>query len=116
MKGWLARRAAGAGGMVPVTRKRRNIALAVAMLADAAQLALIPLFSEGALSPFDDALDAVVALALLFVLGFRWPLLLALGAELVPGVDLLPTWTAVVLALPIEKTPPALPRRPAGPA
>jgi hypothetical protein len=33
------------------------------------------------------------------VLGFRWPLLAALVTEAVPGLQLFPAWTLVVLAL-----------------
>jgi hypothetical protein len=97
-------------GAVSVRRKR--IALAIAALADAIQLGMFPVFAEGVLSVPDDALDAVVAVALLVVLGPRWTLGAALGAELVPGVALFPTWTAFVLtvrseAAPVKALPPA---------
>lgn len=82
--------------------KRRKLALAIAVAADLTQLALAPLFAEGALSPLDDALDVVVALLLVLTLGWRWRTLLALGAELVPGVALFPTWTAMVATMPAE--------------
>jgi hypothetical protein len=59
-------------------------------------------------------LDAVTAIALLVVLGFRWRLALALAAELVPGVALFPSWTAVVLSV-ASAPPPALPPPPAAP-
>lgn len=74
-------------------------ALAVAIAADAVQLAVFPLFGEGFASPFDDVLDVVVAGVLIKLLGFHWALMPALGAELVPGLDLAPTWTATVLLL-----------------
>ena len=86
------------------------MALAIAGAADLIQLAFIPLFFEGAASPFDDALDAVTAVALLVALGFRWRLAFALAAELVPGVALFPSWTAVVLSVP--SAAPALPPSP----
>ena len=44
-------------------------------------------------------LDAVTAVVLLAVLGFRWPLLPALAIEVVPGLQLFPAWTLVVAAL-----------------
>jgi hypothetical protein len=78
------------------------VALTVAIVADAVQLVLLPAFVSGAASPFDDALDAVVALVLLGTLGFSGRLALALVMELVPGVDLFPTWTAVVLSIPVQ--------------
>jgi hypothetical protein len=72
------------------------VALAVAVLADTIQFLLLPLFSEGVLSPFEDALDVAVALAMVALLGRHWAFLPAFVAELVPGVDLFPTWTAAV--------------------
>jgi len=44
-------------------------------------------------------LDVVTAGALLFTLGFRWPLLAALAVEVVPAFELFPAWTLVVLAM-----------------
>jgi hypothetical protein len=79
---------------------RKKIALAIAAVADLVQIGAFPIFSEGALSIPDDALDAGVAFVLLLVLGFRWRLLFSLGLELVPFATLFPTWTAVVASLP----------------
>jgi hypothetical protein len=92
------------------TRRRKRIALAIAVAADLLQLALAPLFVEGALSPLDDVLDGVVAIALVVTLGWRWRTVLALGAELVPGLALFPSWTTMVATLPVADTdePPAL--------
>jgi hypothetical protein len=84
----------------PVSRKRRAIALAVAGVADLVQIVFLPAFIEGVASPFDDALDLVVVVALLAILGFSYRLVFALALELVPGAALFPTWTAVVLSLP----------------
>jgi hypothetical protein len=88
-----------------VSRKRKRIALAVAALSDVVQLALFPVFAEGATSPFDVALDAATAIAILVIVGFQWRLALALIVELVPGLDLFPTWTAVVASLPAHDDP-----------
>jgi hypothetical protein len=105
----------------PVSRKRKAVALAIAAAADIIQIAIFPAFIEGAASPFDDALDAVTALLLLVVLGFRWRLAFALAAELVPGVALFPSWTAVVLTVATTKAasaelpPPAPPAPPLPP-
>ena len=89
-----------------VTRKRKRFALVVAALVDGVQLfpGAIPFTIEGFLSPFVDGLDAVAAIALLLILGFQWRLLLSLAAELVPGLTLFPTWTAVVLSIPVDDT------------
>jgi hypothetical protein len=75
----------------------RWVALGIAAAADALQLAVIPLFGEGFVSPVNDALDLVVAGALIWLLGFHWVLAPAAASELVPGLDLAPTWTASVL-------------------
>jgi hypothetical protein len=80
-----------------ITPARRRAARLVAFAADALQLALFPLFGEGIASPLDDALDVAVALLLIKLLGFHWAFLPAAAAELVPVVDLAPTWTAAVL-------------------
>jgi len=76
---------------------REKTALVVALTADAIQIAAAPLFGEGFASPFNDALDLIVAGVLIKLLGFHWPLLPALAAEAVPALDLAPTWTASVL-------------------
>jgi hypothetical protein len=112
----------GAAALAPVrswlrpgpttSRKRWAIALTIALAADALQLAIWPVFAEGAVSPFDDALDAVVACLLLAVLGFRWRLAIALGMELVPGAALFPTWSAVVASVAVEPKKLPAPRAP----
>jgi len=86
-----------------LTRKRKLVALAVAGTSDVVQMIFSAAFIEGAGSPFELALDAVTAAAILFIVGFHWRLAIALIAELVPGVDLFPTWTAVVLASPSSR-------------
>ena len=48
------------------------------------------------MSPADTLLDLVVAFLLTRVLGWHWAFLPSLAAELVPGLDMLPTWTAAV--------------------
>jgi hypothetical protein len=82
------------------------IALFIAGASDLAQGVFFPAFVEGAASPFDVALDGATALAILLVVGFEWRLAIALAVELVPAVDLFPTWTAVVLSLRSEPPPP----------
>jgi hypothetical protein len=91
-----------------VSPTRKRIALAIAGLADAVQLGLFPIFAEGVVSIPDDALDAVVAVLLVVTLGWSWRLSVALGAELVPGLSLFPTWTAFVLMVRSEAPVPAL--------
>jgi hypothetical protein len=73
-----------------------RLAWAVAIAADALQIAALPLFVEGGISPADSLLDLVVAFVLIRLLGWHWAFLPTLAAELVPGADLFPTWTAAV--------------------
>ena len=68
----------------------------VAILADAIQLVGMPLFVEGGFSPLDTALDVIVGGILIKLLGWHWAFLPTFAAELVPGLDLFPTWTAAV--------------------
>jgi len=68
----------------------------LAMAADVAQIVVFPLFAGGALSPWDDGLDLVVAAVLTRLVGWHWAFLPTFFAELLPGFDLVPTWTAAV--------------------
>jgi len=72
-------------------------AMMLAIAADALQLAVFPLFVEGALSPAEDLLDLGMAAALTHLLGWHWEFLPSLFAKLVPGVDLVPFWTLAVI-------------------
>ena len=83
-----------------VTPGRKKAALVIAGLADLVQLGFFPIFGEGALSIPDDVLDVIIAVVLFALLGFKLRILLALAIELVPGVALFPSWTAVVATLP----------------
>jgi len=77
-------------------KTRLRAALALAMAADLLQIAVFPLFIEGAASPADDVLDLVVAGALGSLLGWHWEFLPSFVAKLVPGVDFVPLWTMAV--------------------
>jgi hypothetical protein len=78
-------------------RWRFQSAMLLAVAADALQIFVMPLFSEGALSPADDLLDFAVAFLLVRLLGWHWEFLPAFAAEMVPGFDLVPFWTFSVL-------------------
>jgi len=71
----------------------------LAIVADALQIVIFPLFAEGALSPADDVLDLAVAAVLVKLLGWHGEFLPAFLAELVPGVDLVPFWTLAVVSV-----------------
>ena len=68
----------------------------LAIIADALQIVVFPLFVEGALSPADDVLDFGIAAVLVHLLGWHWEFLPSFLAKLVPGVDLVPFWTMAV--------------------
>ena len=68
----------------------------LAIIADALQIIVFPMFIEGALSPAEDLLDFAIAAVLVHLLGWQWEFLPSFLAKLVPGVDLVPFWTMAV--------------------
>jgi len=70
--------------------------MVLAIIADALQIVVFPLFVEGALSPADDILDFGIAATMLHLLGWHWEFLPSFLAKLAPGVDLVPFWTMAV--------------------
>jgi hypothetical protein len=83
--------------MIELPSNPRRTALTVAIIADALQIVFFPMFVEGAMSPIDDLLDIVVAWLLIRLLGWHWAFLPSFAAKVIPGVDLVPTWTMAVL-------------------
>jgi hypothetical protein len=97
---------------------RFRAAMVLAVVADAVQLIVFPLFVEGAFSPADDALDFGVGALMVHLLGWHWEFLPSFLAKLVPGVDLVPFWTLAVanvyrkskqIAVNAEEIPPPHP-------
>jgi hypothetical protein len=78
----------------PGTRLRAAMVLAI--VADALQIAVFPLFVAGAVSPADDVLDFGIGAAMVYLLGWHWEFMPSFLAKLVPGVDLVPLWTLAV--------------------
>jgi len=80
-----------------VTPRRVVIAFALAAAADLVQW----IFAGTTLMPiwFDDAVDLVAMVGLWRLLGFHFLLLPAFLAEVVPVVELLPTWVLTVAYL-----------------
>lgn len=78
-----------------LTRTRIALALAVAVTADGLQLLLGP---AGWALP-DQAIDLLAMLLTAWAIGFHLLLLPTFVAELIPVVDMLPTWTACVIAV-----------------
>jgi hypothetical protein len=78
-----------------LTRGRIFLAFAVAMTTDLLQMALGPL----GWTLFDEVIDVFAMGATVFLLGFHPLLLPTFLIEVVPIVDMLPTWTGCVSAL-----------------
>jgi hypothetical protein len=74
-------------------------AMMLAIVADALQLIVFPVFVEGAFSPAEDVLDLGIAALLTNLLGWHWEFLPSFFAKLVPGVDLVPFWTIAVASV-----------------
>jgi hypothetical protein len=83
--------------------RRRLAALAIALLADSVQIGLLPLFVEGAAAPWNDALDIAVGVMLIALLGWHVAFLPAFLGELVPVLNIFPTWTAAVVFVVARK-------------
>ncbi len=87
-------------GEVRVTASRARLALALAIVVDAIQLPLqgASLTGIGTLpaEAIDLAIDAATALIISRLIGFHWALLPTLALELIPFVDLAPTWFVCV--------------------
>jgi len=81
---------------ITANRLRFRVAFLLAIIADALQIAIFPLFVEGAESPAADILDLGVGAVLAYLLGWHWEFLPSFLAKLVPGVDLVPFWTMAV--------------------
>lgn len=78
-------------------------ALVIALLSDGAGFLVAPM------PPVQWLVDAITAVLLFAALGFRWSLLSVLAIEVVPGLQVLPFWTLMVLALAgtqIDSAPP----------
>ncbi len=80
----------------PPRPRPRALALGIAIAADVLQWVLWPLFMGGAVSLVDDVVDLGVAAAMIRLLGWHWAFLPAFVAEVIPGVDLVPSWTLAV--------------------
>jgi hypothetical protein len=83
-----------------------RLALLIAMVGDAIQIFGLPLFAAGGFSPADTILDAFMAVILIRMLGWHWAFLPTLVAEMTPGFDLFPTWTAAVLYVTLQSEHP----------
>jgi hypothetical protein len=99
----------------PPTKSPRRIwlARAIAVAADVVQVAIFPAFIQGALSPFEDALDVIVALLLTLLVGWHIAFIPSFIVKLFPIADLAPTWTiAIFIATRGSKSPPLIDETP----
>jgi hypothetical protein len=78
-----------------LTRTRIILALAVAVSADGLQFFLGPL----GWAFVDQAIDAAALLLTAWAIGFHLLLLPTFVVEIIPVADMLPTWTACVIAV-----------------
>jgi hypothetical protein len=87
-------------GRGKLTRFRVSLAFAVSIAADLIQLPINAAAFTGILALPGEGVDLLVDLAAgaatSFLLGFHWALVPTFFAELVPGLDIAPTWTACV--------------------
>ena len=69
----------------------------LALAADGIQIFAVPAFFGGAASPLNDVLDLVAGATFVILLGWHVAFLPSFLAELVPMLNIFPTWTAAVL-------------------
>lgn len=79
-----------------VSPLRLKAAWAVAVGIDALQVFIFPATVEGVISPVDVALDFIAMAVLSWLVGWHWAFLPSIVVELIPGLDLAPTWTIAV--------------------
>jgi hypothetical protein len=78
-----------------LSRNRIILALVVAVAADGLQLLLGPL----GWAFVDEVIDGVTMVLTMWIIGFHLLLLPTFVVELIPVADMLPTWTACVVAV-----------------
>jgi hypothetical protein len=79
-----------------ISPTRIRTARAIAVAADLIQIAVMPAFAGGGLSLLNDVLDVAVAILMVGLVGWHFAFLPSFAAELIPGLDLVPTWTLAV--------------------
>jgi len=75
--------------------RRRRIARWTALGVDALQIAIFPILFPG--SPWNNLLDLLTGAFMVAILGWHVAFLPTVVAELIPFVDLFPTWTVAVM-------------------
>jgi hypothetical protein len=87
-----------------ISQRQKALAVGVAGFVDLLQLVVFPAFGWGILSPMQSALDVMTVLVLASICGLKWQFMAGFVLELVPGLALFPTWTAVAITLPSAAT------------
>lgn len=81
----------------PATSRRRVVAAYVLAVAiDGLQFALLPFTLAGAAVPVVNAIDVATTIALTLLVGWHWAFLPTFLAEVLPVVELVPSWTLAV--------------------
>jgi len=91
-----------------MTSRRVWVARGLAVTADVIQIGLAPLFLEGGLSAFDAVLDVLMAGVMILLVGWHWAFLPAFVAEVIPGIDLVPSWTLAVFLATRQRIDPEI--------
>lgn len=80
-----------------MSARRIWLARGLAVLVDGIQIVTVPAFFPGIASPLNDALDVAAGIGFVLLLGWHIAFLPAFITELIPFVDIFPTWTMAVL-------------------
>ena len=75
--------------------KRRKIARWTALGVDALQIAIFPILFPG--TPWNNVVDLLTGVFMVAILGWHVAFLPTFVTELIPFVDLFPTWTVAVM-------------------
>jgi hypothetical protein len=94
-----------------LTPRRILAARLIAVAVDLAQFALLP----AELTPLNNAVDVLTGIAMLSLVGWNWAFLPTFLAELVPFVDLVPSWTLAVMFATRGRNAPGAPGAPPPP-
>ena len=75
---------------------RRQVARVLAIAVDALQIVVFPIFFPGVLAPLNNVVDVLTGIVMVVLLGWHVAFLPTFLAELIPFVDLFPSWTLAV--------------------
>ena len=70
-----------------------RLALGIAMISDFLSFGFIWAI------PIEWLIEVITVIIFLVILGFKWPLFIALVIETIPAIQIFPSWTLAILAL-----------------